>query len=72
MPPTKFDVQSYDAQPMNPDGRKSCSFLLLVSGSVRIGEVEKTRGFSETFVLKPDNREATRWLIETQGFRLVV
>jgi len=85
MPPTKFEVQSYDAQPIKPDGRGSCSFLLLVSGQVRIGTEEPSsssssspssapplRGFSDTFVMQPDIKEPTRFLISTQGFRLVV
>ncbi|KAF8430000.1 hypothetical protein EV426DRAFT_579264 [Tirmania nivea] len=73
MPPTKFDVQSYDAQPIQPDGRGSCSFLLVVSGQVRIGsESAPMRGFSDTFIMKPDAKEPTRFLIATQGFRLVV
>ncbi|KAF8477360.1 hypothetical protein BDZ91DRAFT_709125 [Kalaharituber pfeilii] len=73
MLPTKFDVQSYDAQPMQPDGRGSCSFLLVVSGQVKIGTESATlRGFSDTFVMKPDAKEPTRFLIATQGFRLVV
>lgn len=84
MPPTKFEVQSYDAQPIKPDGRGSCSFLLLVSGQVRIGpegssssstpasSAPPVRGFSDTFVMQPDIKEPTRFLIATQGFRLVV
>jgi len=77
MPPTKFEVQSYDAQPIKPDGRGSCSFLLLVSGQIRMGPEESSssappRGFSDTFVMQPDIKEPTRFLIATQGFRLVV
>ncbi|KAI5805374.1 hypothetical protein DFH27DRAFT_651749 [Peziza echinospora] len=72
MPPTQFDVQSYDAQPTNPDGRGSCSFLLMVSGSVTIGPAStEVRAFNETFLMKPDATDNTRFLIATQGFRLV-
>ncbi|KAH0605106.1 uncharacterized protein H6S33_005088 [Morchella sextelata] len=63
---------SYDAQPMQFDVKGSCSFVLIVSGSVKYGELKEQRGFSETFVLKPVDVQPTRYLISTQGFRLVV
>lgn len=69
MPASHFDVQSYDAQPMQADGG---DFALIVSGSVKYGEAKELRGFSETFVLKPVEIQPTRYLISTQGFRLVV
>lgn len=72
MPASHFDVQSYDAQPMHADGAGSCDFALIVSGSVKYGEAKELRGFSETFVLKPVELQPTRYLISTQGFRLVV
>lgn len=71
MPASHFDVQSYDAQPMQADGG-ACSFVLVVSGSVKYGDTKELRGFSETFVLKPVEIQPTRYLISTQGFRLVV
>lgn len=72
MPASHFDVQSYDAQPMQADGVAGCDFALIVSGSVKYGEAKELRGFSETFVLKPVEIQPTRYLISTQGFRLVV
>ncbi|KAI5838898.1 hypothetical protein DFP73DRAFT_562563 [Morchella snyderi] len=72
MPDSHYDVQSYDAQPMQFDVKGSCSFVLIVSGSVKYGELKEQRGFSETFVLKPVEVQPTRYLISTQGFRLVV
>lgn len=72
MPASHFDVQSYDAQPMQVDGKGNSSFVLIVSGSVKYGEAKELRGFSETFVLKPVEVQPIRYLISTQGFRLIV
>lgn len=70
MPPTHFEVQSYDCQIINPaypapttGGRagnkpavKNMSILVIVSGYVRFGPAKDLpqRGFSETFVLVPN------------------
>lgn len=75
MPKCRFEVQSYDAQPTKADGRGSCSFVLIVSGSVKVGDMApdiKERGFSETFMLKPNVKDPTRFLVATQGFRYVM
>lgn len=70
MPPTHYEVQSYDCQIINPayptpatGGKpgnkpavKNMSILVIVSGYVRFGETKDLpqRGFSETFVLEPN------------------
>ena len=68
MPPTHYEVQSYDCQVLNPNymgddtasnsrakGR-NMTILVIVSGYVKIGEPREAamRGFSETFVLVPN------------------
>ncbi|KAI9693926.1 MAG: hypothetical protein M1822_003197 [Bathelium mastoideum] len=93
MPFTHYEIQSVDCHVLNPNlkplqsGRKAeaernMSLLVTVSGWVRLQEAGKgpTRGFSETFVLLP-NEEYSRqkvpktdkksWLIQTQNFRYV-
>lgn len=95
MPPTHYEVQSYDCQIINqayptpatpapaaPSGKpskpavKNMSILLIVSGYVRFGPAKDLpqRGFSETFVLVPNDAKAggKEWLIQSQNFRLVV
>lgn len=57
---------------MQADSAGNCDFVLIVSGSVKYGDTKELRGFSETFVLKPVDIQPTRYLISTQGFRLVV
>ncbi|KAL4998753.1 hypothetical protein BDV10DRAFT_166177 [Aspergillus recurvatus] len=67
MPPTHYEVQSFDCQIINKqyptatigrqiDSRKDISILVIVSGYVRFGESRDLpqRGFSETFVLVPN------------------
>ncbi|KAL4740638.1 hypothetical protein BDV11DRAFT_90244 [Aspergillus similis] len=67
MPPTHYEVQSFDCQIINKqyptattgrqiDPRKDISILVIVSGYVRFGESRDLpqRGFSETFVLVPN------------------
>lgn len=72
MPPSKYEVQSFDCHvinpnyvapdaPENPKSIKShISILVLISGAVRYSENrgDPQRGFSETFVLVP-NPQAT-------------
>lgn len=69
MPTSFYDVQCYDAHPMMVMG--SCSVMLTVSGVVKYGESKEQRGFSETFVLKPEPGQPTKFRISAQGFRLV-
>lgn len=70
MPPTHYEVQSFDCQIINrayptpaTDAKfgnkpavKNMSILVIVSGYVRFGEAKDLpqRGFSETFVLVPN------------------
>ncbi|OAX83394.1 hypothetical protein ACJ72_02236 [Emergomyces africanus] len=112
MPPTHYEVQSYDCQIINPNYpamaaaspgtaaaagprakpvsssamAKNMSILVTVNGFVRFGEERApgdlaNRGFSETFVLVPNEspgaggpkaRARKHWLIQSQVFRLVV
>lgn len=95
MPPSHYEVQSYDCHVVNPDynvgapesdlapdktGRKM-SILVIVSGYVKYfdgPEKPPMRGFTETFVLVPNfeaqkgDRNAKRWLIQSQNFRMVL
>ena len=93
MPFTHYEIQSVDCHVLNPNlnplesGRKveaerNMSLLVSVSGWVRLQEAAKgpTRGFSETFVLVPNeeyskkkvpNTNKKSWLIQTQNFRYV-
>ncbi|KAF8247444.1 NTF2-like protein [Wilcoxina mikolae CBS 423.85] len=71
MPTSHYDVQSFDAHPMGSDGMGSCSVVLSVSGVVKYGENKEQRGFSETFVLKPELGQVAKFKISAQGFRLV-
>jgi len=74
MPATNYDVQSYDSQPMLVPGTSGgpCNYMVIVSGSVKYGDSKEQRGFSETFVLKPSSTDPNRYVVATQGFRLVV
>ena len=68
MPETRFEVQDYDCQVLNPhyvaegahgsapSSGKNMTILVTVSGYVKYGEVRPaaTRGFSEIFVLIPN------------------
>lgn len=74
MPATHYDVQSYDSQPMLVPGTSGgpCNYMVIVSGSVKYGDNKEQRGFSETFVLKPSSTDPNRYVVATQGFRLVV
>ncbi|PWW76223.1 NTF2-like protein [Tuber magnatum] len=74
MPATHYDVQSYDSQPMLVPGTTGgpCNYMVIVSGSVKYGDSKEQRGFSETFVLKPSSTDPNRYVVATQGFRLVV
>lgn len=66
MPSSTYDIQSYDAQPVADD-----RFLLICAGSVKYADSKEPRGFSETFLLTQDIPRSTKYLIATQGFRLV-
>jgi NTF2-related export protein 1/2 len=93
MLPSGYEVQSLDCHVLNPSlkpletGRKTeltrnMSLLVSVNGYVRLqeGRSGPMKGFSETFVLVP-NEEFTKgkaprtekksWLIQTQNFRYV-
>lgn len=94
MPAARYEVQSFDCHILNPcylppeatqsDNKsgKQCTLLALVSGVVTFGtpREDPQRGFSETFVLVPNNdqsgprgRGAKRkdFLIQSQNFRHV-
>lgn len=74
MPPTHYEVQSFDCQIINraypapatgakfsnKPAVKNMSILVIVSGYVRFGEAKELpqRGFSETFVLVPNSPKA--------------
>ena len=93
MPSSRYEVQSYDCQVINPnynpEGTQNVStkridnmsILVTVSGFVKYGQArtEDARGFSENFVLVPNQapegrgeRNFKKWLIQSQNFRLVV
>lgn len=72
MPLSFYDVQCFDAHPILPDGLGTCSVSLTVSGVVKYGDSKEQRGFSETFVLMPEQAgQATKFKISAQAFRLV-
>jgi NTF2-related export protein 1/2 len=72
MPKSFYDAQSFDAHPLAPDGMGSCTIMLSVSGAVKYGENNpEQRGFSETFVLKPEPGSRTNFKISAQSFRIV-
>jgi NTF2-related export protein 1/2 len=71
MPKSFYDAQSFDAHPLAPDGMGSCTIMLSVSGAVKYGESKDQRGFSETFVLKPEPGSRTKFKISAQSFRIV-
>ena len=72
MPPTHYEVQSYDCQVVNPNymaegvasgsgaSGKNMTILIIASGYVKIGEPKEAamRGFSETFLLVPNPEAA--------------
>ncbi|MCJ1453373.1 hypothetical protein MMC28_003720 [Mycoblastus sanguinarius] len=75
MPETRYEVQSYDAQVLNPhyvaegtketakpSSGKSMTILVAVSGYVKYGEPRGAtmRGFSENFILIPNPAMAER------------
>lgn len=93
MPRAHYEIQAYDCHVLNPnyivDGvqgsgaanGKNITILVAVSGFVKFGGRDATaRGFSENFVLVPNQDAATKgrgrnvkeWLIQSQNFRLVV
>ncbi|MCJ1366328.1 hypothetical protein MMC16_005456 [Acarospora aff. strigata] len=69
MPPSHYEVQSYDCHTLNPNytakdiksssggSGKNMTILLTVSGYVKFGELREAemKGFSETFVLVPSS-----------------
>ena len=73
MPETRYDIQDYDCQVLNPNyvaegtqgsspsSGKNMTILVTVSGSVKFGEprAATSRGFSENFVLIPNPAAAT-------------
>ena len=73
MPPTHFEVQSYDCQVVNPNylpgeapeqiikKGKNMAMLVITSGILRVGhgEAAEKRAFSETVLLVP-NFEAVK------------
>jgi hypothetical protein len=72
-PKATYEVQCYDAQVTTPDGKGSCTFMLQVSGTVKYGDDKSaSRGFSDTFLMKPDATDNKKFLIAHHGFRLVV
>ncbi|KAA8905535.1 putative nuclear transport factor 2 [Sphaerosporella brunnea] len=71
MPKSFYDPQSFDAQPLVSDGMGSCSVMLIVSGAVKYGESNEQRGFSESFVLKPEPGSQSKFKIAAQTFRIV-
>ena len=95
IPPTHHELQSFDCQVVNTEHvtehqqevdiprSKNISFLIAVSGSVRVGESQsaKQRGFSESFLLVPNEeafktkrhaKQEKEFLISFQSFRYVV
>lgn len=74
MPKTVFEAQSYDSQPLMPNGTGSTSFIMIVSGQVTLGEgaSKNVRGFSETFVIVPAEGDGEGFKIQSQVFRYVV
>ena len=93
MPFTHYELQSVDCHVLNPnlkplesgskaEAERNMSLLVSVSGWVRLQEPIKgpTRGFSESFVLVPNEEypkgkapktDKKSWLIQTQNFRYV-
>lgn len=93
MSPIHYEIDGYDCQVLNenvdPEGlfglnlpkEKAMSFLLMVTGGVRAGELKHSemRPFSETLVLVPSphfsatkkGQPATEWLISEQTFRYI-
>jgi hypothetical protein len=76
MPPSHFEVQSFDSHPLtlaasSPNSRvEGCSIMVNVSGVVRF-EDKGRRGFSETFVLKPQPDQPKVYKILAHSFRFV-
>ncbi|EPS36428.1 hypothetical protein H072_10055 [Dactylellina haptotyla CBS 200.50] len=73
MPPATYEVQCFDAQPLLPNGRGQCSILLATNGYIKFGEDKDAplRGFSESFILEPDNSTPVNFLISSQSTRFV-
>lgn len=71
MPASNYDVQSFDGHPVASDAMGSCSIMLSVSGAVKYGQSKEQRGFSETFVLRSEPGQVTKFKVSAQGFRLV-
>ena len=87
MPPALFEILTYNCHRLNRDfaGTGRPSFLVMVSGILRIGEGRKKGDsepaieYSETFVLVPSGPESSitksstskGWLIQSQVFRKV-
>ena len=73
-PPTRYEVQSYDCQVINPNyvaegtssrggaSGRNMTILVVVSGYVKIGEQHEAemRQFSETFILVPNTAADSR------------
>jgi NTF2-related export protein 1/2 len=91
MPPARYEAQSIDCQILNPQytpegvshsrsAASTMTILVMVSGAVRFSEDrnDPDRGFSETFVLVPNQDRGPRgqrpkeFLIQSQNFRVVV
>ncbi|KAK5110830.1 hypothetical protein LTR62_005541 [Meristemomyces frigidus] len=96
MPRMHFQVQSLNTHVLNramvptdsknkKDAERNMSFVVQVSGSVRVGEAREgpLRGFTDSLVLVPNSEQTggrgtgkqdvgKRWLIQSQTFRFVV
>ncbi|GAO50662.1 NTF2-like protein [Saitoella complicata NRRL Y-17804] len=78
LPTTKHEVQVIDAQPMigtvatAANGLMVSTILVNVSGTVSYGGEMQVRGFSQTFVLKPDPEKIGTYYIGSDNHRLVV
>lgn len=73
LPMSQHEVGVYDCQPifatMNAQG--ACEILINIAGTVKYGDNPSKRNFSQTFILKPDEKQAGNYFVQSDNFRFV-
>ncbi|KAJ8651828.1 hypothetical protein O0I10_012592 [Lichtheimia ornata] len=71
LPASQHEITAYDCQPiaatMNPQG--TCGILINVTGMVKYENSPGKQSFSQTFMLVPDQNQATNYFIQSDNFR---
>ncbi|KAI8367578.1 uncharacterized protein BYT42DRAFT_608266 [Radiomyces spectabilis] len=73
LPVSHHEIDVYDCQPiaatLNAQG--ACGILINVTGSVKYGDHPIKKPFSQTFILMPDENQASNYYVQSDNFRQV-